>query len=129
MVDRFACSNLLDKFCSDRCGKRSANIRRSARKRSNTPQPRASIRKHRIHVRDGWTCQLCGDPIDQAVKVPHPLAATLDHVIPLAKGGAHSEANLQTAHFLCNSRKGDRVLEPLTISGSSDDGEPAGQAA
>lgn len=33
-------------------------------------------------------------------------APTLDHVIPLAKGGEHSRANVRCAHFICNSRRG-----------------------
>ena len=39
--------------------------------------------------------------------VPEPLAATLDHIVPLSCGGEHSEANVQLAHFLCNSTKSD----------------------
>lgn len=39
--------------------------------------------------------------------VPHPRAAVLDHVIPLARGGTHEPANVRTACFLCNSIKGD----------------------
>jgi 5-methylcytosine-specific restriction endonuclease McrA len=58
--------------------------------------------------RDGWTCQLCLDPIDPALRVPDPMAATLDHVVPLAQGGSHSMQNLQAAHFMCNYMKGDR---------------------
>jgi 5-methylcytosine-specific restriction endonuclease McrA len=33
----------------------------------------------------------------------------LDHIIPLAKGGAHVQSNVQPAHALCNCKKGDRV--------------------
>jgi len=40
--------------------------------------------------------------------VPHPLAPTIDHVVPLAAGGLHEPANVQLAHFLCNARKSDR---------------------
>jgi len=29
----------------------------------------------------------------------------LDHIIPIAAGGEHTPANLQLAHFLCNSIK------------------------
>ena len=37
------------------------------------------------------------------------MSATLDHVIPLAKGGAHARANVRCAHLICNLRKGDRI--------------------
>jgi 5-methylcytosine-specific restriction endonuclease McrA len=32
---------------------------------------------------------------------------TIDHVVPLAKGGLHSYANTQPAHSDCNQDKGD----------------------
>jgi 5-methylcytosine-specific restriction endonuclease McrA len=63
----------------------------------------------RIFERDGWTCLLCREPLARAEVVPHPLAPTIDHVIPLARGGAHAPWNVQAAHFLCNSLKGDRI--------------------
>jgi 5-methylcytosine-specific restriction endonuclease McrA len=40
--------------------------------------------------------------------------ATLDHVIPLAKGGTHAIANLAAAHLLCNLRKNARLENPIT---------------
>jgi 5-methylcytosine-specific restriction endonuclease McrA len=54
---------------------------------------------------------LCGEPLAMAEQVPHPLAPTIDHVIPLARGGWHAPDNVQAAHFLCNSRKSDRPQE------------------
>lgn len=36
---------------------------------------------------------------------------TLDHVIPLSKGGKHSKDNVVAACAHCNSSKGDRTLE------------------
>lgn len=62
-----------------------------------------------VFMRDDWTCQLCGDKVARNEKVPHPKAPTLDHIIPLARGGTHEMANVQTACFVCNSRKGDRI--------------------
>ncbi|MGW6741646.1 HNH endonuclease [Streptomyces sp. NPDC055025] len=59
--------------------------------------------------RDGWVCQLCLQPIDPAVAWPASLSPSVDHVIPLAKGGLHAMTNVQAAHLGCNSRKGDRV--------------------
>jgi 5-methylcytosine-specific restriction endonuclease McrA len=62
-----------------------------------------------LWIRDGGTCQLCGDPINPALKAPDPKSVSIDHVIPLSRGGEHSYANTQLAHFGCNSRKGSRV--------------------
>lgn len=50
------------------------------------------------------TCYLCLKPIEFGQD-------SLDHVIPLAKGGTNSIENLQIAHKVCNSRKRTRTLE------------------
>lgn len=57
--------------------------------------------------RDGWICHLCEDGIPKDVTYPHHLYGSLDHVIPLSKGGTHEYANVKAAHFLCNSLKSD----------------------
>lgn len=63
-----------------------------------------------IFERDGWACQLCGDPIDRGAKAPEDLSVSLDHIVSLSNGGAHSRENSQCAHYLCNSRKGNRDI-------------------
>jgi 5-methylcytosine-specific restriction endonuclease McrA len=62
-----------------------------------------------VFVADNFTCKLCGDPLDMTAKFPHPLSPSIDHVIPLNKGGHHLYSNIQSAHFVCNSAKGDRL--------------------
>lgn len=64
-----------------------------------------------IFERDGWVCQLCGHPVDPSLGDRHPMMRSLDHVIPISKGGNHEPSNVQLAHLVCNMRKGDRVLE------------------
>lgn len=36
--------------------------------------------------------------------------ATIDHIIPLSKGGTHTYNNVQLAHYICNSKKSDKIL-------------------
>lgn len=55
-----------------------------------------------IFNRDNWICQLCGEKVDKNLKWPDPKSASLDHIIPLSKGGHHSKSNSQLAHLLCN---------------------------
>ncbi len=64
-----------------------------------------------IFERDAWTCGICSEPVDATLAFPAPLSATLDHVVPMARGGSHVPANVQLAHFRCNTSKGARVLE------------------
>ena len=71
--------------------------------------PAADIRPRDIYERDSWTCGLCGDGIDPGTAWPDPLSASLDHILPLSKGGHHVPENVQAAHLSCNVRKGNRV--------------------
>lgn len=98
--------------CSDLCAaakkradRNEADHRRRARKRDAFVAP---VYRFKVYERDGWRCHLCGKPTSREEQVPHPLAPTLDHVIPLAAGGTHEPSNVKTAHFLCNARKGAR---------------------
>lgn len=63
-----------------------------------------------VWERDGGVCQICETAIDPEVEWPHRQSKTLDHVVPLSRGGEHSYANVQLAHHSCNSRKNDSVV-------------------
>ena len=103
------------RYCSLRCARSVAKHRYRARKKSAYV---ADVWAVQIFVRDRWRCQLCGRAVRRDVSAPHPKAAVLDHIIPLAVGGTHEPANVQLAHFLCNSRKGARpVGEQLLLIG------------
>ncbi|WP_032794588.1 HNH endonuclease [Streptomyces sp. W007] len=67
------------------------------------------MRRARVMERDGWLCHLCGEPIDRTQTAPEPHAPTLDHVIPIARGGGHTMTNIKAAHFICNSSKSDQL--------------------
>jgi len=56
-----------------------------------------------------WTaskkCGICGK------QLPGLKRSTLDHILPLGKGGEDTEENLQLAHWKCNNIKGDNEHE------------------
>ena len=55
-------------------------------------------------------CGICGKPVDKSLKFPHPLSPTVDHIIPIDRGGHPSAIeNLQLAHFACNRQKSNRL--------------------
>lgn len=61
-----------------------------------------------VVARDGVDCRWCGLPVDFTKAFPHPWSRSLDHIVPLARGGRHELANVQLMHFSCNSSKGAR---------------------
>lgn len=95
--------------CSEDC-RRSAlrSVRREAKHRRRARAGGKRVVFSRVCIRDGWKCQICGDRVDPSLEVPHPLAKTRDHIIPLSEGGEHIETNVRLAHFICNSQRGAR---------------------
>jgi 5-methylcytosine-specific restriction endonuclease McrA len=71
-------------------------------------QKREIVLPVKVFIRDNWTCALCNGSVDSSFEGRHPKAPSLDHIIPLSKGGPHSYENVQLAHYGCNSRKGNR---------------------
>ncbi len=56
-------------------------------------------------------CWLCGRDIDYELGYTDPWSFTVDHVIPLSKGGDPLDwGNLRAAHYRCNQRKGDQLV-------------------
>ena len=91
-------------YCTARCRAAHDEPRRARAKRG-----RHLIRRFDVFQRDGWTCWLCDTTVRADVAAPHPLAATIDHLVPRIHGGSDDPSNLGTAHFICNSRRGDRI--------------------
>lgn len=80
---------------------------------------RQSVKSAKRRLRDGSTfcsltreqsailwaqthCSICGHQMTDDDK-------SLDHKIPLARGGSNDFDNLQMAHLICNQRKSDRI--------------------
>lgn len=55
-------------------------------------------------------CSICGRPVDKTLKYPDPNSATVDHIIPVSRGGHPSDlSNLQLAHLKCNILKSNNA--------------------
>ncbi len=62
-------------------------------------------------------CGICGQPVDFSLRYPNPMSKTVDHIIPINRGGHPSDlANLQLAHLSCNRQKSDKVLQDAAPS-------------
>ncbi|MDF2709303.1 MAG: hypothetical protein K0R62_4955 [Nonomuraea muscovyensis] len=64
-------------------------------------------------------CWLCGHEIGYQLDARHPLSFTLDHEIPLSRGGdLLDRTNARPAHRRCNSSKGNRLPSPHPVRSS-----------
>lgn len=116
-------------FCSISCNMRHhANLRRihvdkKTAHRVHSQRRRARLRGatvekfHAIEIyeRDGWICGICTDPVDKKCQFPDKMSPTLDHIVALARGGAHSRENTRCAHWICNSRK-TFMCDPVAVA-------------
>jgi 5-methylcytosine-specific restriction endonuclease McrA len=64
-------------------------------------------RKKLLRMHKG-KCGICGERVN-------PRRFTLDHIIPLSKGGTHEYANVQPAHRECNQLKDDKMPGQVVI--------------
>lgn len=87
--------------------RRAAYHRRRARKKAGDAGERIVHRE--VFKRDGWVCGICGRRVNPDLVFPHPKSSSLDHIVPLSKGGTHTMANVQLAHLACNTAKRDNV--------------------
>ena len=62
-----------------------------------------------VFERDAGVCHICSGPVDLRDML-------LDHVIPLSKGGKHSYENVKASHARCNQSKGNRPMQPNTVT-------------
>jgi 5-methylcytosine-specific restriction endonuclease McrA len=63
----------------------------------------------------GWTCIICKEPIDHRKRCPDWKAATIEHIVPLSKGGTHTWDNVAPAHYKCNMEKGDLSCDEMAV--------------
>ena len=59
--------------------------------------------------RDGLTCAICGLQCIYGGDYLADLYPTMDHIIPLSKGGGHTWNNVQVAHRRCNLYKSNNI--------------------
>lgn len=95
-----------------------SQIAQQARYRKKTVSRRSQTKPSGVYVeqlleRDGFLCYLCKEPIDMAVARTSKRGATVDHVIPLSRGGTDEIDNLRLAHWECNRKKSNKLVEEL----------------
>lgn len=66
------------------------------------------LSRQNIFLRDNHICQYCYNKFNEK-------KLTIDHVVPLSKGGRHEWTNVVTACSKCNNRKGDKSPEKANL--------------
>jgi len=64
---------------------------------------------YEVAERDLGLCHICGDEVDLSLPRNSRMGPTLDHVIPISKGGLDLLDNVRLAHWICNIRKSDSL--------------------
>lgn len=64
--------------------------------------------RYNVYVRDNFTCGYCGKVCDDD-------EITVDHIIPVSKGGKWTWDNLVTACESCNAKKSDNIIIPIYL--------------
>lgn len=102
-------------YCSNKCSRkesRTGNHNHRARQYGAEYERGITLRK--VYQRDGGVCYLCGKRTDfkdawtiGGYRVCGNTYPSIDHVIPISKGGSHTWENVRLACRQCNSLKGD----------------------
>lgn len=104
------------KYCSNGCRRKAENASKEARRRAkiNYAMIDNDITLSALFKRDGGVCHICGGrclyedyTTRQGQKISGDWYPSIDHVVPLAKGGEHSWQNVKLAHRRCNYIKRD----------------------
>ena len=103
--------------CSLTCAKKRADSKRGTKSRE-----RKAIRKNTwdgvpdeaIFIRDRWACQMpvcfaAERGIDPEIRYPDTWSKSVDHVLPLSRGGLDTSGNKRAAHLQCNVRRGTKL--------------------
>ena len=101
--------------CSSDCRRKYKNRRHDKRIPASIIDDR-NITLESLFKRDKGICHICGRPcdyedytVDGDVFIAGNWYPSIDHVIPVSKGGRHSWDNVKLAHRLCNSVKSDKL--------------------
>lgn len=107
-------------YCTDECRKTYLHTLKKIRRKYNivkNGEVDYGISLQRLIEKDNNICHICGMPCDDSdfsitekeYRITGDNYPSIDHVIPLSKGGTHTHDNIKLAHFKCNYIKGDSI--------------------
>jgi 5-methylcytosine-specific restriction endonuclease McrA len=115
--------NEKQKYCSLKCERKNAKKRhppvgklRKRMRKYGTQKRDKGVTLRAVMARDKGICHICGGKVnisdhthdERGFFICGSNYPTIDHVLPLSRGGGHTWDNVRLSHHLCNSVKGNR---------------------
>ena len=111
--EMFYTSNKKRKYCSNKC---SQKVKDDRLKKLSEVDKSISLKK--LYKRDYGTCYICGQACDwndaeikDGVFIAGENYPSIEHILPLCKGGQHTWDNVKLAHRHCNNQKGRKLWQ------------------
>ena len=121
--DTFTATSKGTKYCGRRCASRVHDRTKKVKKRLRAEANGAvdTITLDELIIKDGNECYLCGEECnrndyvisDEGHFIVGRTYPSIDHVMPVAKGGTHTWDNVRLAHHHCNTIKSDNIIEEV----------------
>lgn len=108
------------KYCSNKCGQKVTSSRhKKTRERLLRKVVDNDITLQGLYSRDKGVCYICGDNCDwndsyysDGIFYAGNSYPSIDHIVPISKGGLHAWENIKLAHRHCNSKKSAHIIPP-----------------
>lgn len=102
--------------CSSLCSKKYQNHKKQVKKdyRFNLAKKNGKyedITLAKLYKRDNGKCYICGKHLILNDKYNRPDAPTIEHVVPISKGGTNTWSNVKLACRECNVKKGTKIFK------------------
>lgn len=104
-------------FCSEECRRKYKNLSKQRKKDDRTKQAKKngnydkSITLAKVYKRDHGVCYICGKHLILNDDYNRLDAPTIEHVVPICRGGTHTWGNVRLACRACNNAKGTKLLK------------------
>lgn len=108
---RWARANGMERSPSDKWSDTRRSNYHARRARMNGARNSDRVLLAELLLRDHGLCAACEGHVDTDIPWPDPFSPSVDHTIPLSKGGEHTMANTTVMHLRCNMAKGARLIE------------------
>lgn len=113
-------------FCSDKCKRRFNNLRSQRQKDRRTKRAKkngkydSSITLEKVYKKYHGFCYICGKHmILDRKNYNHPDSPTIEHVVPICRGGTHTWDNVRLACRECNNHKSKKTYQEYLSSEAS----------